>query len=516
MRERFNHLILLPGLRASFLTSLIIACFAAPMVSGGDSCSITGPEFTNNSSQYRETLLDLERQVQYAKKNAVRDALIAAGLDSAMIDFIPPKSMEILSRRASLDTQAATQVATANGYHPTRALPDITILSFATENANDRAHTPVAPPSHVYEVDGVKITLDVADYGQGTFKSHPTVEINAHPRENSYANLAPEIMIDRALSEYKQANPAGIPLSIGDNPVFYRVVSKAELVELLGTGQSRANGSITDWSKDFVTSREKAWLESRKIYENGMRDLGRPDLGNKSPAQIASINADFRAQFGRDLPPMFLTQAQMKDHFVDHLKDGLAKEIKQPGTKERLPAATYELIDRFSHNGVLNETALGRYIEDNILSLPPGSRRNDAVLDLFGYDYAAYLHAQYTLGFDQFSPFKGTSIGLPVGHFIKNDTYVIAIRDVHGRARKNLGGGGEREWFYKDGIALDEVAGVWSGAELSTIPNGNIMMKAPEFLPRNDPAHKVWDQYVQKDYHLGITGDPTPIQRPAQ
>ena len=109
------------------------------------------------------------------------------------------------------------------------------------------------------------------------------------------------------------------------------------------------------------------------------------------------------------------------------------------------------------------------------MSLPPGSKRNDALIDLFGYDYAAKLHADAVNGFGQFSPFKGTSVGLPVSHFLNQEMYLIAIRDVHGCARKNLRGGGEREWFYKDGIALDEVAGNWSDRDLNTVPNGKIM-----------------------------------------
>lgn len=97
---------------------------------------------------------------------------------------------------------------------------------------------------------------------------------------------------------------------------------------------------------------------------------------------------------------------------------------------------------------------------------------------------------------------------MPISDFLRNDTYLVAIRDIHGRARKNLGNTGEREWFYKDGLALDEVAGIWAERDLGNIRNGDIMTKAPEAV--DDPN---WNSHVPKRFQEEMSGEPMPIIR---
>ncbi len=468
-----------------------------------DSCPVGGVDFTHTAMDYRETFLDLDRQIKYARQQSIAQSLETAGLDLRMLDFIPESSLQKLTQSGQIDLKAVQQVATHGGYKPTRTLPDFGIRVYSTANGYAANLTPQGKPTHVYEVEGHKITIDVADTSGGRFDSHPHQDMNAHPKKTKYAEMDPDAAVAKALAESNEANPNGVPLSTGDSPVFYRVMSKRELLEILTEGQALAKGSVTDWVRDFATPLEKKWLEDQGYHDSSRNVL----FKGKSAADIKKIKDDFRARFGREMPIVLNTQAHFKKYFVNNLLKGLENDNLVPPSKMRLPDSTKELLKRFTINGVLYREGLGRYLEDNIFSLPPGPKRNDAIVDIFGFDFAARLHEENIFGFDEMSPFKGTSIGLPMSNYIGDGTFVVAIRDVHGRARKNTTNLYEREWFFKDGIAIDEIAGVWSGKDLDKVPGGKVLLSDPQVT-----KDRTWNDYQGKASAESL-GDPVPVIR---
>lgn len=352
-------------------TLFLSFCFLS-QIALGDNCSIEAPNFTKTATEYQQVFEDLNRQIRYAKRNALLDSINDLGLDPKMIEFMSPFSIQVLSSKIDLSANEITQVANAGGYKPARRIGNLEIDQIVKRNLDKKDKTPLGVATFETEVSGVKIAVDYRDYSGGRFQSHPNIDMDGFPQKSKLGKIPSDQMITEALVKYKQANPDGIPLSQGNEPVFYRIISKGELEELLSTGQSRSNGSITDWASDFVNPAEKKWMLDNNISESSLRDL--INFKNLKPDQIQKINSEFKAKFGRDLPKYFQTHDEIRISFVDNLLRGLSNDTNPRAShlKERLPDSTKRLIDRFTVNGQIDKAALGRYIEDNILSLPPG------------------------------------------------------------------------------------------------------------------------------------------------